>query len=145
MIPVVQIRDAVVGDIDDMIFLLKELFSKEADFCFNEALQRRGLSMMLEPCHSRRVLVACAGNRTIGMASIQTLISTTEGGLSGIVEDVVVAPEWRVKGIGRRLLEAIGSWAHAKGLKRIQLLADAANTPALDFYKNSGWMTTRLI
>jgi GNAT superfamily N-acetyltransferase len=145
MIPEVHIRDAVSDDIDGMIPLLKELFSKEADFCFNEAMQRRGLAMMLEPCESRRILVACAGSRIIGMASIQTLISTAEGGLSGIVEDVVVTPEWRGKRIGRCLLETINAWAQTKGLKRIQLLADTTNTPALEFYRNSGWITTQLI
>jgi GNAT superfamily N-acetyltransferase len=145
MIPEVQIRETALDDIDGMIPLLKELFSLEADFCFNESLQRHGLAMMLEPGASRRMLVACAGNRIIGMASIQTLISTAEGGLSGIVEDVVVAHEWRRKGIGSSLLEAIEAWAHAKGLKRIQLLADTANVPALDFYRKSGWLTTQLI
>jgi ribosomal protein S18 acetylase RimI-like enzyme len=145
MIPEFQIREAALEDIDGLLPLLKELFSIEADFAFNEDLQRRGLTMMLAPGKSRCMLAAFAGSRIIGMASIQTLISTAEGGLSGIVEDVVVAPEWRGKGIGCCLLEAIESWAHAKGLKRIQLLADATNTPALDFYRNSGWMTTQLV
>jgi len=145
MIPEFQIREAALEDIDGLLPLLKELFSIEADFAFNEDLQRRGLTMMLAPGKSRRMLAAFAGSRIIGMASIQTLISTAEGGLSGIVEDVVVAHEWRGKGIGLCLLEAIESWAHAKGLKRIQLLADATNTPALDFYRNSGWMTTQLV
>lgn len=145
MIPEVHIREATFDDIDGMIPLLKELFSIEADFCFNEELQRRGLTMMLEPCESRCLLIASAGNRIIGMTSIQTLISTAEGGWSGIVEDVVVTSEWRGKGIGRCLLKAIETWAHTKGLKRIQLLADATNTAALGFYRNSGWMTTQLI
>jgi N-acetylglutamate synthase-like GNAT family acetyltransferase len=145
MIPEVQIREAALDDIDGMIPLLKDLFSLEADFCFDEAFQRRGLAMMLEPCASRRMLVACAGNRIIGMASIQTLISTAEGGLSGIVEDVVVSRDWRGKGIGSCLLGSIEAWAYAKGLKRIQLLADTANAPALDFYRNLGWTTTQLI
>jgi ribosomal protein S18 acetylase RimI-like enzyme len=145
MIPEIHVREAVSSDLDCLIPLLKELFSIETDFCFKEDLQRRGLAMMLEPCKSRCMLIASAGNRIIGMASIQTLISTAEGGRSGIVEDVVVTPEWRGKGIGRCLLEAIEAWAHTKGLKRIQLLADATNTPALEFYRNSGWMTTQLI
>lgn len=145
MIPKVHIREAAFGDIDGLIPLLQELFSIEADFGFNEDLQRRGLKMMLEPCESRCILVAFAGSRIIGMASIQTLISTAEGGLSGIVEDVVVTPEWRGKGIGRYLLEVIEAWAHIKGLKRIQLLADTTNTPALEFYRNSGWMITQLV
>ena len=145
MTPEIDIREAVSGDIDCLIPLLKELFSIEADFCFNEELQRRGLTIMLEPCESRCLLIASAGNRIIGMASIQTLISTAEGGGAGIIEDVVVRPEWRGKGIGRCLLETIEVWAHTKGLNRIQLLADSTNTPALEFYKNRGWMTTKLI
>jgi GNAT superfamily N-acetyltransferase len=145
MIPEVRIREAVLNDIDGMIPLLKELFCIETDFCFNEDLQRRGLTMMLEPGESRCILIASTGNRIIGMASIQALISTAEGGRSGIVEDVVVTSEWRGKGIGRCLLEAIDAWAQTKGLKRIQLLADTTNRPALEFYRNSGWMTTQLI
>jgi GNAT superfamily N-acetyltransferase len=145
MIPEVQIREAALDDIGGMIPLLKALFSLEADFGFNEDMQRLGLTMMLEPGESRNILVASAGNRIIGMASIQTLISTAEGGLSGIVEDVVVAHEWRGKGIGSSLLEAIEAWAHSKGLKRIQLFADTANAPALDFYRKSGWMATQLV
>jgi GNAT superfamily N-acetyltransferase len=145
MTPEIHVREAVSGDIDGLLPLLKELFSIEADFCFNEDLQRHGLTMMIDPCESRCMLIASAGNRIIGMASIQTLISTAEGGRSGIVEDVVVTPEWRGKGIGRCLLEAIETWAHAKGLKRIQLLADTTNKQALEFYGNSGWMTTQLI
>jgi N-acetylglutamate synthase-like GNAT family acetyltransferase len=145
MIPEVHIREAALEDIDGMIPLLKELFSIEADFCFDEDLQRRGLKMMLESIENRCLLIASAGDRIIGMASIQSLISTAEGGRCGIVEDVVVTSKWRGKGIGRCLLEAIEAWAHTKGLKRIQLLADATNTPALEFYKNRGWMTTQLI
>jgi len=145
MTPEIHVREAVSGDIDGLLPLLKELFSIEADFCFNEELQRRGLTIMLEPCESRCLLIASAGNRIIGMASIQTLISTAEGGRSGIVEDVVVTSEWRGKGIGRFLLEAIEVWAHTKGLKRMQLLADSTNTTALEFYQNRGWKTTQLI
>ena len=145
MTPEVHVREAVSGDIDGLLPLLKELFSIETDFCFNEDLQRRGLTMMLEPSENRCMMIASAGNRIIGMASIQTLISTAVGGRSGIVEDVVVTSEWRGKGIGRCLLEAIETWAHTKGLKRMQLLADATNTPALEFYQNRGWKTTQLI
>jgi GNAT superfamily N-acetyltransferase len=145
MIPEVHLREAVTGDIDGLIPLLKELFSIEADFRFNEELQRRGLALMLEPSENRCMLVASARNRIIGMGSIQTLISTAEGGKSGIVEDVVVISDWRGKGIGRCLLEAMEAWAHTKGLKRIQLLADSTNARALEFYRNREWMTTQLI
>ena len=141
----VHIREAMVGDIDGLIPLLKELFSIEADFSFNEDLQRRGLEMMLKQSESRCMMAAFVDNQVIGMASIQTIISTVEGGIAGIVEDVVVAPAWRSKRIGSGLLKAIEEWAFKKGLKRIQLLADIENVPALEFYKHLGWTSTQLI
>jgi GNAT superfamily N-acetyltransferase len=79
------------------------------------------------------------------MASIQTLISTAEGGPVGLVEDVVVAKSWRGRGIGQNLLEALGDWARQHGLTRLQLLADRHNRNALDFYAKDGWQPTALI
>jgi len=141
----VHIREAGIDDIGDMISLLKELFSIEADFSFDETRQRCGLKMMIEPGESRCVRVASAQNRVVGMVSIQTLVSTAEGGRSGIVEDLVVTSEWRGKGIGRRLLEAIFIWARQQGMKRLQLLADRTNVTALEFYRGQGWTATQLI
>lgn len=43
----------------------------------------------------------------VGMATIQTLISTAEGGRVGLVEDVVVDESFRGKGIGKLLLAGI--------------------------------------
>jgi GNAT superfamily N-acetyltransferase len=141
-----MIRDARPDDLDALVALLKVLFSIEDDFEVNETRQHRGLAMMLDGCGKHRcVKVAEADGRVVGMCSAQMLISTAMGGWGAMVEDMVVAAPHRGEGIGRQLMDAIVRWARARGLTRLQLLADRTNFSALDFYDRMGWYPTQLI
>ena len=140
----VKIRSAEAADLASLVSLLAALFAIEEDFVFDEPRQRRGLALML--ANERGcVLVAEAAGRVIGMCSGQLLVSTAEGGLSLLVEDVVVDEKWRGHGVGRMLLAALSDWARVNKVSRLQLLADRNNIPALDFYRSLGWHTTELI
>lgn len=139
------VRPARAADIDTLSGLLKALFTIEADFVFDEAKQRRGLQMMAESNSGCLLVAESSEAGVIGMCSGQLLISTAEGGLSLLVEDVVVDAEWRGQGVGRLLMAAVSDWAMKNKVSRLQLLADRNNTPALDFYRRLGWQTTELI
>lgn len=140
------IRPAVQGDLDAMVSLLQVLFAIEEDFTPDPERQRRGLIRFLDGCGKHRgILVAASGAEVIAMATIQILVSTAEGGPVGLVEDVVVHQDYRGCGVGRRLMNAVISWAQERGLTRLQLLADRTNFNALDFYDRIGWAPTRLI
>lgn len=141
----IKIRPAEPNDIDHLLELLKILFSIEIDFTFNEAVQREGLRLMLADKASRAVMVAECCGEVIGMATVQSHISTGSGAMIGIVEDVVVKQSFRGKGVGKKLLGEIEIWAKAHGMKRIQLLADHTNDPALKFYDGLHWKPTRLV
>jgi len=140
----VKIRSAEATDLDSMVSLLAVLFTIEKDFVFDEPRQRLGLVLMLEN-ERGCLLVAEAEGQVVGMCSGQLLVSTAEGALSLLIEDVVVNELWRGRGVGRLLMAAISDWASAKNVSRLQLLADLNNIPALDFYRNLGWKTTDLI
>lgn len=79
------------------------------------------------------------------MCTAQLLISTAEGGLSTLVEDVVILPAWQRQGTGKKLMEAVAEWSALQGATRIQLLADRNNTRALGFYNRIGYRPTDLI
>jgi GNAT superfamily N-acetyltransferase len=105
-----------------------------------------GMSMLVtDPAGASFVAVAVKGIEVIGMATAQTLVSTAEGGRVGLVEDVIVRKDWRGKGTGTRLLDAVVDWSRGMKLKRLQLLADLDNRLALDFYRTRGWQATSLI
>jgi len=138
-------RRACHSDIPSLIELLKILFSIEKDFSIDEFKQQKGLEMMLDNKDHCCVMVTDINQQIVGMCTAQILVSTAEGGPVVLIEDLVVGVNNRQKGIGRNLLLAIESWAVEKGAKRLQLLADRNNTPALEFYKNMGWKSTQLI
>ena len=140
------IKEARPADIDQMLPLLAQLFAIEQDFEFNAGIQTRGLQMMLDGCGKHRtVKVAWVNNTIVGMCTAQTRISTAQGNISAVVEDLVVDHEYRRKGIATLLLSAIQEWAVHKGIKSISLLADKDNFHGLDFYYKKEWKPTALI
>lgn len=142
----VLIRAARPGDIPQLSGLLTGLFSIETDFAPDVKRQIRGLSLLLAGTPGRAcVLVAEQGGVVVGMTTLQTLISTAEGGPVGLVEDVVVRPDARGRGIGTQLVASIVDWARSHGLTRLQLLADRDNQTALAFYAARNWNSTCLI
>jgi len=141
-----KIRNARPEDLESLTALLRELFSIEAEFAADAGRQRRGLALMLDGCLKHRcVKVAEMEGEVVGMVTAQLLISTAEGGVVALVEDMVVDSRYRGRGIGRQLMDAIESWSRGRGASRLQLLADRTNFSALDFYDKIGWRPTRMI
>ncbi len=128
-----------------MIKLLRILFSIETDFAFDELTQQSGLEIMLGDCTNRCIMVAELNQQIVGMCTAQILVSTAEGGIVALIEDLVVEDDCRGQGLGKELLLSIEGWAIARGVRRLQLLADRNNTLALDFYKKMDWKYTQLI
>ena len=127
-----------------MVGLLDLLFAIEADFRPDPARQRQGLALLLDDRRAK-VLVAELTDGVVGMCTGQLVVSTAEGGPALLVEDVVVDPDHRGRGIGRAMLAALADWARGRGVRRLQLLADANNGPALAFYDRLGWRATALV
>ena len=143
MNPKITIRQASPDDLFAMTSLLAELFSLEKDFSPNLACQREGLATLMANTSST-ILVAIYKNKIIGMCTLQSLISTAEGGVVGMVEDLVVAEEYRQKGIGQSLLQAIERIAKEQGLLRLQLLTEQDLTTE-SFFKANQWNATQLV
>jgi ribosomal protein S18 acetylase RimI-like enzyme len=142
----ITIRTAKPSDIPQFVELLKELFTIEADFEVDPEKQARGLNLLLgsdKDC----VLVAESldDGKVLGMCTVQTLISTAEGGTVGLLEDLIVAADFRNQGIAAKLVTAAVDWAECQDLKRLQLLVDKNNPPALSFYQKQGWQSTQLV
>ncbi|MDR3598329.1 GNAT family N-acetyltransferase [Clostridium sp.] len=139
------IRKAEIDDIQILVDLLTSLFSIETDFSIDKQRQQRGLLLMLEQTEKSCVLVAEYNGRVVGMCTGQLLVSTSEGGLKAIVEDVVIEKDKRGLGIGSALLGEVEKWAINSGASRMDLLADHRNYSALNFYNSQKWKRTELI
>ncbi|MBS4095404.1 MAG: GNAT family N-acetyltransferase [Sulfuricella sp.] len=133
------IDPATHQDLPAMVELLGELFSIEEEFVADAEVQARGLRLILDTPALGRLFVLKKAGRVIGMASLLFSVSTARGGLAGVLEDVIVAAEFRRLKLGRRLIEHIRQWAAAQGIVRLTLLADRDNGAALGFYENEGF------
>lgn len=137
------IRQARSTDLDDLVKLLQLLFAIEEDFEPDTRRQQCGLEMLLDS-QTALIMVAEAENKVIGMCTGQLLISTAEGGLSLLIEDVIVDEHWRGQGVGKQLLNGLEEWACEKKVSRFQLLADRSNQAGLEFYDKLHWQSTQL-
>lgn len=142
----IHIKSATHNDINQLLPLLEQLFSIEKDFSFNEARQRKGLSLLLDGCGKHRaVKVAWRDDKIVGMCTAQTRISTALGEICAVLEDLVVDKAFQRQGIGTALLSAMERWATTMGISRLSLLADLENKTALDFYSQHRFSPTQLI
>ncbi len=140
----ITIRRAGKPDIDAMTSLLQELFSIETDFVIDAGKQKAGLMLLLADTDKRMVFVAADDLELAGMVTAQLVVSTAAGGHAALLEDMVVREKLRGRGIGAALFEAVQAWAAGKNAKRLQLLADERNKPALAFYKKLGFTGSRM-
>ncbi len=138
------IEEATMDDITEMAGLLSLLFAIESDFEIDLEKQLAGITKLLK-YEGADLLVARHAGNVVGMITMQRLISSAEGDYIGQIEDLVVKDEYRMMGVGSRLINKIRFMAQEYGYKRIQLAADMANDNALEFYSRRGFHRTHLV
>lgn len=126
-------------DLRQLVELLEVLFTQEHELAPDAGKQARGLRLILENEAIGRIYVAREGARVLGMVSILRTVSTAEGGAAGLLEDLVVRPECRGRGVGSRLLAHAIARAQADGLLRLILLTDGDNASAQRLYERAGF------
>lgn len=139
----IVVRKAQFDDLKVMSRLIAQLFAIESDFTADFEKQYRGLKLLFDDCCAD-LLVAKYRNSVIGMVTMQRLVSSAEGGYTGLVEDLIVDERFRKMGVGTRLVRSLSEQAEAKGYARLQLAADRHNGRALAFYRRHGFFKTDL-
>lgn len=97
-----------------------------------------------------RLYVADAGlgGALVGFASgfLQYAPQVFEPQLSGLVADIFVVPQWRRRGVARRLLSALTAWFAGENVDHIELSVVDRNESATGFWKDVGALsfTSRL-
>jgi GNAT superfamily N-acetyltransferase len=125
--------------------LLHVLFSQETEFTPDRAAQRRGLERIIANPRVGTILVAYDNDAVVGMVNVLYTESTALGARVALLEDMVVLPASRRKGIGTMLLQSAFQSARAEGCRRITLLTDLGNTAAQRFYQRHGFGASSMI
>jgi|Wag4MinimDraft_12_1082652.scaffolds.fasta_scaffold00209_13 ribosomal protein S18 acetylase RimI-like enzyme len=139
----IRLRTAFESDIHQMLPILKQLFEME-NVAFDSKKQQIGLSMIIKE-KSSEAFVAENSERIIGMCTLQTIVSTATGGLSGYIEDFCVDNTYRGQGIGSKILEFAENWSKENNIPNIFLLTNSSNKKTLEFYEKNHWKKTNYL
>ena len=136
---VISIERATPADVPAMAELLALLFAQESEFTPDPSVQVRGLALILEQPATGILLVARLDGAVIGMVNLLYTVSTALGARVAMLEDVVVAPAHRNRGVGSLLLRRALEEVVASGCRRVTLATDAHNTGAQRLYQRFGF------
>lgn len=143
--PSVDLGPARAADIAQLIDLLGILFTQEAELAPDPEKQRRALEMILADPSRARIYVAREGGKVIAMAALHFTTSTAEGGRVAGLEDCVVHPDHRGKGVGEKLLGYVLDQARQEGALRVMLLTDGDNVTAQALYRKLGFAPSSML
>ena len=139
------VRTAVSGDVPRCTELLEILFSQEHEFTANAEVQSRALDMIICNPGLGRIFVCEIDGVIEGMVMLLFTVSTFLGKQVALLEDMVVATEWRQKGLGSLLINHSMEFARKEGLGRVTLLTDGDNESAQQFYQSKGFSKSEMV
>jgi len=140
-----HIEQATLEDLPQLSDLLGDLFTMERDFQPDRAKQMRGLRLILEQPNRGRIFVLRHNGVIFGMINLLFTISTAEGGFVVLLEDVVMHRDYRGQGYGTKLLRHAIEYAKKKDFLRITLLTDRLNERSQEFFKEHGFVVSKMI
>jgi GNAT superfamily N-acetyltransferase len=140
-----DVMAATKGDIPELCDLLDHLFSQEAEFQPDRALQAAGLDEIIGSPDRGRILTIRSESGIIGMVNLLFTVSTALGGKVALLEDMIVHPAHRRRGAGTALMSATLELARSLGCRRITLLTDGTNGSAIRFYESHGFTISDMI
>ena len=140
-----HVEPATIEDLPALTELVMDLMSRSDDFTPDQALQERGLRLVLEQPNRGRIFVVRNKDRIFGMVNLLFTISTARGGFVILMEDVVIHPDHRGQGYGAMLVDYVVDFAKRKNFKRITLLTDRISAESQEFFKKHGFEHSHMI
>jgi len=127
----VIIRRALLSDFDKIVEVEASSFKRPYP---------PALLFSLLHLHGDMFYVALVDDEVVGYA-----VGAKRRDGSGHVISIAVKPEWRRRGVGFKLMEALFNAFRERGLKRALLEVAVSNEEAVSFYKHLGFKVTALL
>ena len=134
----ITIREATAADVPLILQFIRGLAEYERlanKVTASEAGLRESL---FGPKPAAEVVIAEAGREPVGFALFFHNYSTFLGQRGLYLEDLFVKPEWRHRGVGRRLLAHLARVAVERQCGRFEWAVLDWNDPAIRFYRSLG-------
>lgn len=143
----VTIVRASATDRDDVIVLVErllyELEDRPEEFAgLDRAKTLRDLEMDWE--RFTAFLARAPGGEAVGVATLVETFAIYAGGRYGVIDEMYVAPEYRCRGVGRQLIDAVKRHGRLRGWARVDVSAPPEGRWArtVAFYERQGFVFT---
>jgi ribosomal protein S18 acetylase RimI-like enzyme len=91
----------------------------------------------------QRIFGAKVGNALVGFVWVRIEPEIEEMVPVGFVESIFVKSEYRGNGLGKALIRSAERFCKGKGVSRLELVVNAKNRSAIDFYRSMGFKARR--
>jgi GNAT superfamily N-acetyltransferase len=133
-----RIEPATAHDVPLILKFIKGLAEYERLTHEVVATEESLRNTLFGPHRFAEVVIGYSGTEPAGFALFFHNYSTFLGRPGIYIEDIFVLPEWRRKGLGRRLLVYIARLAVERNCGRVEWSVLDWNEPALRFYRSIG-------
>ncbi len=142
---IMEIREAVLADeeaVTRLWAILIEQYQKEA----KPEILKRAFRYAVHNPRKIKVYVALANGEIAGTASLHLgHYSTWNDNFYGHVEDLIIDPRYRGRGLAYRLLRKIIEVAREENLARLELNTKNNNRAARELYEKAGFSTSSIV
>jgi len=145
MNPQSNVEQASIEDLPRLVELLSMATGNQPDGFGDLSTLVDGVKAALEQPELCRIFVVREQGRILAMATLVTTVSTAEGGLVAMLDDLVVDPACRNQRIGSRLLQAVRRHAAAQGLLRITVMPEHLSAASRRFFQQRGFADSEMI
>jgi len=134
-----EVRAAVVEDLEDLVDLHERLVEAHSYYVpYNRSMGRAALARaIVDP--RRLVLVADPGGGAVAFINAAVNRNDWWGVEEGWIDDLYVLPEWRRRGLAKRLVAAALRWLEARDVLEVGVRTDPGFHAAIALYEGFGF------
>jgi ribosomal protein S18 acetylase RimI-like enzyme len=152
---VTRFRPARAGDVDAIVAMMRGYYEQDG-YTFVEQEARAAALMLIGDPHLGRLWVACDGDAVVGYVAVALGFSFEYRGREAFVDELLIAPTHRGRGLGREALEVAEAYCREVGVNALHLEVERHRDPALELYRRRGfrdfgrflmtkWLTARAL
>ena len=112
-------------------------------YLFDRRWSARVLRTFLRRPGWGRAWVVTAGSKVVAYAVVTLGYSLEHGGRDAFLDEIVVGPDLRGLGLGRRLLRAAEAYCRRQGVESLHLEVERRHRVAIALYRKAGFASTR--
>lgn len=143
----IQIREARIGDLGDITDLWEEMAEHHSGLSHHFTISEDGKDRYSKYLarkfseKSTKLIVATSGPRVIGfmLCLLSPNAPVFQEKTIGVVSDVYVRPEFRMRGVAKEMLKSGLRWFHKNKVSSVQLSVAAANFAARSAWSQLGF------